>query len=438
MAHLFHRHPRYVALLALAILATLFLLNPWSDVPLDPALADNDLPARLDRAERIYQDVLGRRKGLIRKFGPQPKDIDMSVIGVEHVCVSHTHTPLTTFFFPSSFRCFFFGLLFFFLLFFLLAHTTSSFPPNVDPWPPYTVCTFRSHLCAYPGLTVALRHVQGTFSPLRSTALTRCNASVRSETAENGSADCRASGANPTASSTPSVRPTRPTLDEKKNSQKLTPSGINGDSTFEAEILEHTRHCQIWGYDFSVNSFGPQIPSSELHRTHFFAYGLGGADKHGPNDAPKMYTLASLMRMNGHSHIDVLKIDVEGWEFGTLETIVRPYLASDDGPLPFGQLQLEIHLWHKTFPDILGWWETLERAGLRPFMTEVRLIFLLMAVQKGLILPSLGQPNLVYVNYNRDKGTSDLAEYSFLNIKGDNVFIKDPVETTTSAPRHDD
>jgi hypothetical protein len=32
----------------------------------------------------------------------------------------------------------------------------------------------------------------------------------------------------------------------------------------------------------------------------------------------------------------------------------------------------------------------------------------------------------VYVNYNRETGTSDLAEYSFLNIKGDNIFIKDP------------
>ena len=131
-----------------------------------------------------------------------------------------------------------------------------------------------------------------------------------------------------------------------------------------------------------MNSFGPQIPSSELHRTHFFAYGLGGADKHGPNDAPKMYTLASLMRMNGHTHIDVLKIDIEGWEFGTLETIARSYLATDDGPLPFGQLQLEIHLWHKSFADILGWWETLERAGLRPFMTEVR-CFCILAMQKG-------------------------------------------------------
>jgi hypothetical protein len=75
--------------------------------------------------------------------------------------------------------------------------------------------------------------------------------------------------------------------------------GINGESTFEAEILESTRHCQIWGYDFSVSSFGPQILPNQSSRTHFFAYGLGGGDQHGPDDSPKMYTLDTLMRLNG-------------------------------------------------------------------------------------------------------------------------------------------
>lgn len=75
--------------------------------------------------------------------------------------------------------------------------------------------------------------------------------------------------------------------------------GINYESSFEAEILRNTRHCQIWGYDFSVKSFGPEIPSGSSHRTHFKAYGLGGEDKHGPEDNPPMYTLETLMKMNG-------------------------------------------------------------------------------------------------------------------------------------------
>ena len=47
--------------------------------------------------------------------------------------------------------------------------------------------------------------------------------------------------------------------------------------------------------------------------------------------------------------------------------------------LPFGQLQLEIHLWNgegeRTFEEFLKWWEVLEDSGLRPFWTEVRGFF---------------------------------------------------------------
>ena len=73
----------------------------------------------------------------------------------------------------------------------------------------------------------------------------------------------------------------------------------------------------------------------------------------------------------GHTHIDILKIDIEGWEFDTITTLLNPYISSHQ-PLPFGQLQLEIHIWDKSFADYLTWWETLESAGLRPFWTEVR------------------------------------------------------------------
>jgi len=187
--------------------------------------------------------------------------------------------------------------------------------------------------------------------------------------------------------------------------------GINHESSFEAEILADTEHCQIWGYDFTVKSFGPQIPKSYLSRTHFHRYGLAGADAHGPEDVTKMYTLDSLMKMNGHTHIDILKIDIESWEFDTLSTLVKSYLAADQ-PLPFGQLQLEIHIWSKKFAEFLTWWETLETAGLRPFMTE---------------------PNLVYQNYNK-QSTSDLAEYSFINIKGNNIFINDPTQGDNQDP----
>ena len=49
---------------------------------------------------------------------------------------------------------------------------------------------------------------------------------------------------------------------------------------------------------------------------------------------------------------------------------------------------LELHLWNREFSDVLDWWSTLERAGLRAVARE---------------------PNLVYQNYNRMQG-AELAE----------------------------
>lgn len=108
------------------------------------------------------------------------------------------------------------------------------------------------------------------------------------------------------------------------------------------------------------------------------------------------------MATNGHTHIDILKIDVEGWEFDIMTAILRPFIAAGQ-PLPFGQISLEMHVWNKKFDEFLTWWEILETAGLRPFMAE---------------------PNLVYQNYNKQSNT-ELAEYTFLNIKGYNAFISD-------------
>jgi len=181
--------------------------------------------------------------------------------------------------------------------------------------------------------------------------------------------------------------------------------GINYESSFEAALLSRTQGCQVWGYDFSVKSFGPEIPPTQAFRTHFYPYGLAGWDAHEAEHDKKMYTLQSLMAINNHTFIDVLKIDIEGFEFEALEAIVREY-KSRGQPLPFGQLQLEIHVWEKTFPFFLKWWQGLEEAGLRPFWTEA---------------------NLVYQNYNRGS-SADLAEYSFINIHADNELVSDQVK----------
>lgn len=72
----------------------------------------------------------------------------------------------------------------------------------------------------------------------------------------------------------------------------------------------------------------------------------------------------------GHTFIDILKVDIEGSEFSVLGALMDAY---EGRPLPFGQLQLEIHLWGVNFQEFLAWWERLEAHGLRPFWTEPNL-----------------------------------------------------------------
>ncbi|KAG9310826.1 hypothetical protein JVU11DRAFT_8679 [Chiua virens] len=318
MPSVWQRHPRYFISVAVVILTTIYLLNPYQS-PLRSDLyeistRDSGLSARLEHAEGVYSKILGDRKEMIRKFGPTARDIQM-------------------------------------------------FPPNKDPWPPYTVWSF------FPPSFQCPHEVERIGS-----------------LGDGGKWTCGLSR-----------------LQHKPDCLVYT-FGMNYETSFEAEVLERTRYCEVWGYDYRSDSFGG---IKRDHRAHFHPWGLANIDAHGPNDEHKLYTLKTLLDMNKHRYIDVLKIDVEGWEFEVLSQILQPYMASGE-PLPFGQLLIEIHTWDKKFEDFLSWWEMLESAGLRPFMSEV---------------------NLVYQNYNRGKDTA-LTEYSFINVKGSNVFIADPITTT--------
>lgn len=69
--------------------------------------------------------------------------------------------------------------------------------------------------------------------------------------------------------------------------------------------------CSIIEFTFLRAQFGPEISKRDdlAARAHFHAYGLAGTDAYGPLDNPKMYTLPTLMGMNGHTFIDVLKVE---------------------------------------------------------------------------------------------------------------------------------
>jgi len=149
--------------------------------------------------------------------------------------------------------------------------------------------------------------------------------------------------------------------------------GVNDESTFEAEMLARIPSAQIYAYDFSVTSFGPQLSPSYSARAHFKQLGLGSKDE--LYKTPQFFTLASLMAQNNHSYIDILKIDIEGSEYGVLDAFMDSCESS--GVIPIGQVMIELHLVddkHVNFETFKKWWERLEGFGMRATWLEINLL----------------------------------------------------------------
>jgi len=177
--------------------------------------------------------------------------------------------------------------------------------------------------------------------------------------------------------------------------------GVNKESSFEAAIMQKSTNCEVFGFDFSSDGWGPEVTNYPQwkRRLHFYPYKMDTVDDHAAN--PPRWTLPAIMKAHGHTFIDILKVDIEGAEFEVLSSAID-YWAKNNIPLPFGQMQLEIHAAGHSFLNFLAWWEKLEAAGLRPFFTE---------------------PNLPAVNFHR--GAVDVVEWSFLTIAQKHYLISD-------------
>lgn len=151
--------------------------------------------------------------------------------------------------------------------------------------------------------------------------------------------------------------------------------GVDDDSSFEAELL-HRTNARIWGYDMSVNSWAEQIPEYQYPRASFEKVAIGKETD--MKASPPIITIQDLMKMNGHSYIDLLKMDIEGAEFDSLTSLIESVIKDGNSTLPFGQLLIEIHIM-KDPPGFkiptnletwLKWWSSLEAMGLRPVNSE--------------------------------------------------------------------
>lgn len=66
-------------------------------------------------------------------------------------------------------------------------------------------------------------------------------------------------------------------------------------------MLSRTRSCKIWAYDFSVVDFGKQLGDVHRGRAQFLQAGIAG--KTDKNRSPPFYSIADLMKMNGHDYM---------------------------------------------------------------------------------------------------------------------------------------
>ncbi|KLU87815.1 hypothetical protein MAPG_06808 [Magnaporthiopsis poae ATCC 64411] len=170
--------------------------------------------------------------------------------------------------------------------------------------------------------------------------------------------------------------------------------GVRDESSFENELLSRT-NCSVWAYDFDVVDFGQQLEDANRPRAHFMQAGVAGETN--ASKSPPFYSLADLMKMNGHDYIDILKMDIEFFEYETMDGLDRDFSLAAGHEFPVGQFMVELHLLNGiTAKTFLEWWERLEGRGMRPTWTEPNLL--------GVTLGIGG---------NKDP---NLAEYTMINV----------------------
>ncbi|KAH8983446.1 hypothetical protein EDB92DRAFT_2092794 [Lactarius akahatsu] len=125
----------------------------------------------------------------------------------------------------------------------------------------------------------------------------------------------------------------------------------------------------IWGQDYSVDSWGPEITGDpELSPSR-----SAGRTTTTTTTPSTSCSTGSPIGISGHMFIEILKIDIEGGEFDA-PTAFCSARAAEGNARPIGQLQLEIHAreGRENFENFARWWT----AGLRPFWTESDLVYI--------------------------------------------------------------
>lgn len=176
--------------------------------------------------------------------------------------------------------------------------------------------------------------------------------------------------------------------------------GSFGQQDFELDLLTLRPDARVFVFEIMPD----RIPKARDPRISYHAIGLGsypGTDKLINKDnqvkGSVMRTLTELMQSCNVSHIDVLKMDIEGFEFQWLKHEGRSTV-----PL-IGQLLVEVHMkrsksfFRPTIKEDAVWFvEQLEGLGLRLFSSEPNADKPWSAVEFGLVQAAWGK-------WDRDK-----------------------------------
>jgi hypothetical protein len=141
--------------------------------------------------------------------------------------------------------------------------------------------------------------------------------------------------------------------------------GSAGNMAFEQDLLRKRPDCKI--YIFDKDSFGLNrwFSDTEISKSVTFTKAFI-SDRNDNTVDPPLRTIESIMQQYGHTHIDLLKMDIEGAEFEIL---------GGDKKLPsVGQLLVEVHLSnvpHTQYLDKYGsLLNNIEKNGLRLYHKE--------------------------------------------------------------------
>ena len=111
--------------------------------------------------------------------------------------------------------------------------------------------------------------------------------------------------------------------------------GSNNQWEFEKAISDATRTCKVFTFDCTSNPPPSPIPGVQFEKVCM-------GERNEFKDGRQYHTLSHLMETHGHEAVQLLKMDVEGFEMYVFnEMLTVPFSKK----LPY-QISVETHCWH--------------------------------------------------------------------------------------------